>query len=454
MRTKRSFFLVGAVVLASSALACGGSDPTETRPTDAGTDSTPTCAPVGNGTIVVNVVGLPSGVNAKVVLTGPGGAQTVTATQTFASAAAGNYTAAAENVVAPDPIVRTVYTPTVSSASFCLANAQSQTITVTYAAVPSSNKLWIANANSPDNTPLEGFSSASLAATGNPRATVALRTGTAGQIAFDKDGNYWSVGGTTADSNLGRHPASDLAASGAKVADRKIDLGLRCSPPVAAIAFDKTGNLWVASPCDKKVLRVAAAQLAASGEVTPAVTIALADNPQGLAFDKMGNLWVTDAQTLKRFDAASLAANGATAAVTISVKTKADGTGAPLSPGFLAFDGAGDLWTSDFGGNVVYRIPSAELAGAGTKELVPPVQITIGVSALLEALAFDEGGGLWTSFSVGKFVRLAPAQLTVSSSAGAPAVPDRVLSSPDMGSADGFAFYPAPATSPLYSALP
>ena len=47
-----------------------------------------------------------------------------------------------------------------------------------------------------------------------------------------------------------------------------------------------------------------------------------------------------------------------------------------------------------------------------------------------------------------------PAQLTASSSAGAPTVPDRILSSPDMGSADGFAFFPAPATSPLYSSLP
>lgn len=446
--------IAGVVALTSSALACGGSDSAETPAADAGTDSTPACAPVGTGTVVVNVVGLPSGVNANVVLTGPGGAQDVTATQTFASAAAGNYTATAVRVVAPDPIVRTVYIPTVSSGSFCLANAQSQTITVTYAALPSSNKLWVVNANSPDNTPLEGFSSASLAAAGSPPATVAIKTGTAGQIAFDKDGNYWSSGGTTADSNLGRHPAADLGASGAKVADRKIDLGLRCLPAVAALAFDKTGNLWVASPCDKKVLRVAASQLAASGEVTPAVTIALTESPQGLAFDKTGNLWVTDTQTLKRFDAASLEASGATAAVTISVKTKADGTGAPLSPGFLAFDGAGDLWTSDFGGNVVYRIPSAELSGAGTKEVIPPVQITIGVSALLEALAFDEGGGLWTSFSVGKFVRLAPAQLTVSSGPGAPTVPDRIISSPDMGSADGFAFYPAPATSPLYSSLP
>jgi len=433
---------------------CGSSDGTTTTvPTDAGNDSA-ACAPTGTGTVIVKITGLPAGVGAKVTVTGPGGAKNVTADQTFESAAAGTYTATAERVIAPDPIVRTVYTPTVSTSSFCLANAQTQTITVTYAAIPSSNKLWITNGSSPTDAGLLGFASSTLAAAGSPAATVAAKSGAGGSIAFDKDGNLWASGATTADSTVLRLPAADLGASGTKTPDRKINVkAIACLPATAGKAFDASGNLWVASPCDKRVFRLLATDLASSGDASFTVSMVTEDGAQGVAFDATGNLWVTDATKLYRFDAASLSTSTSPPSATLSIKTKSDGTGAPLKPGWLLFDGSGDLWSSDFGGNVIFRIAKADLAATGSKDVVPPTQITIGVTALLEDMAFDEGGGLWTSFAGGKFIRLAPAQLTVSTGPGAPTTPDRILSSPDMGSALGFAFYPAPANVPLFSAL-
>src|SRR5439155_24764551 len=97
----------------------------------------------------------------------------------------------AEKALQADPRVRTVYAPTVSAPNFCLNNGKSFTVDVTYAAVPTSNKLWVEN-----DTPsqLLGYSSANLAATGNPAASTTAKTSVGLDIAFDKDGNLWAFG--------------------------------------------------------------------------------------------------------------------------------------------------------------------------------------------------------------------------------------------------------------------
>ena len=136
-----SFAVVGLLV------GCGGTDPVTSA------DGGAVCAATGTGTVVVNVTGLPAGASAKVVVTGPTGPSNVDATKTFAAVGAGTYTVTADKVVVADPIVRTVYSATISSATFCLANGLTQTINVTYAAIPTSNKLW-ANNGPADTSPL------------------------------------------------------------------------------------------------------------------------------------------------------------------------------------------------------------------------------------------------------------------------------------------------------------
>ena len=82
------------------------------------------------------------------------------------------------------------------------------------------------------------------------------------------------------------------------------------------------------------------------------------------------------------------------------------------------------------------------------------IQISIAASGLLEGIAFDEGGGMWIPLSAGKFGRLAPAQLTTSSTSGSPTTPERVINSPDMGYANSLAMYPAPSNLPLFHKVP
>ena len=116
----------------------------------------------------------------------------------------------------------------------------------------------------------------------------------------------------------------------------------------------------------------------------------------------------------------------------------------------LAFDAHGALWFNDFGLNLFGSIPASSLGGTGEVDVQPGVRVTIGVSAVIENFAFDEQGGLWTAGAQGRLLRLSADQLLTS---GTP-VPERVITSNDIGSLSGVAVYPAPAELPLFHALP
>jgi hypothetical protein len=450
------FSSVSILALTSALVGCTISSGTSPDGSSSGEPGA-ICSSEGTGSIAVVVAGLPEGLDAKVEITGASGTPSeATASTTLADRPAGNYTASAKRVAKPDPIVRTVYEPTVSTSSFCLEGTKTQTVTVTYAEVGSSNKLWTGNGNNPSGQFL-GFASADLTATGTPAAKIAL-SGGAGNApgktaAFDKDGNLWSLGATVGDATLLRFPASSLGATGEKTPDRKInpDFG-GCGPALKNIAFDPSGALWGTVDCANKVVRLAPETLAASSDYTPSEAdyATGVTAPQSLAFDKDGNMWVSDSTSLRRYPAASLAI-GQAHIPDFELKPKAENEN-PLTPDLLAFDKDGNLWATSFGGNAVYKLTPADLTpSVATKELIPSVILTVSVGALLEGLAIDESGGLWITFSQGKLARIAPEQLGTSTTPGAPTEPATVVTSADIGYAVGLAFYPSPAGLPLYA---
>jgi sugar lactone lactonase YvrE len=437
------FGLLGVVALLMSACGPGGG---------AG------CDPSGTGDLVVNISGLPGGVNAKVSVTGPSGFnQNLTASQTFTATAAGTYTVTADKVAQSDPLIRTAYSASVSGSPACVRNGQATTVSVSYAQIPSSNKLWMDNGSPPSGaSPLLGFAASLLGSTATQSPSVSAGTVNLRDLTFDPDGNLWGIGGTTADPTLVRYPASILGTSGSKTRDRSINVsGITCLPGASRMAFDASGNLWVSVPCANKVVRVSAAQLGASGTVTPAVEITGLNAPEGLAFDASGNLWVAneDAKRVVRFNASRLSASTSGPDLTIESRTPAPVINT-LDTNLLAFDASGNLWVVAFGANVIYRLTPTDQSGSGSKTLTPAIQVSIPVGAVLEGLAFDEGGGLWISYSAGKFARLSSAQLGTSSTSGSPTTPERIITSASIGSAGGLALYPAPAGLPLYHKLP
>ncbi len=408
------------------------------------------CAEDGSGSVQVVINGLPAGVDAAITLEGAASTP-VTASETLTDLAGGSYRITAERVFDTDPMVRTVYHPTLATSSLCLGDGETSTLTVTYAAIPTSNKLWSPNGNA--DAGLLAFGSDVLAESGTPDGDPALAVPVGTDIVFDRDGNLWAKGATLAEPHIVRYSASDLARSGAPTFDRGFNISdVPCIPALRALAFDPHGNLW-ASTCGE-VVRLASADLVATGtrEIAASATLSgLVDN-QDLAFDADGNLWVADDGRVVRFDSERLTADDSAApdrTLTISA-----GDTRTLGASFLAFDSAGALWVADFGGNSLSRLPSSALNGSGEAEVTADVTFTLDVGALFARPAFDDSGALWIAYTQGKIAGLSAEQLTVSSGPGAPVSPAVVIDSPNLNYAANLAFFPAPAGLPLFHSLP
>lgn len=440
--------LAAAVTTMCALMACGPTDP---------------CAGGGTATLRVSLAPQVDRSNARVVLSGPGGrtveARAMAATETIelTGVPSGRWSAVAEPFATPRGLVREVRQGAVDPATFCVAIDGSQEVTATWQVDPTSNKLWALNGPGGSGA-LLSFAASDLTASGAPMALTQGPGPYGKDVTFDRHGNLWALGGTTADPMIVRTRGGGLVGDGPKTADVKLQVeGLSCLPALAALAFDRAGNLWVSSACKNQVLKLDASELETSGTVTPSVVLSGLQSPIGLAFDGSGNLWVADSDLKRvlRYDAAALAAS--TSAPSSSLLVRASDTMGdltPLAPFWLAFDEGGDLWADDFGGNVIFRVAKADLAGSGERTVTPPVRVTLPVSALPEGLTFDEAGGLWVAYGQGKLARLDPAQLGASTGAGAPTAPATIISSGDIGYVSNTALWPAPAALPLAHALP
>jgi sugar lactone lactonase YvrE len=413
------------------------------------------CA-IGTGKLVFEVTGLPTAVMPSVQVEGPTGVQVDEGEWApIDDAGTGEYEVTAERVYDDDEIVRSVYEPTVTTPKFSLCDGDEQVVKVSYEKIASSNKLWM-----PTATELEGagFDSSAIAESGLTDASVSIDGGIGKSIAFDRDGNLWTLGATADFPHVLRYPAAALGESGATDPDVAFDVPeISCLPATKTLALDGKGNLWL-SACGGDILRIPAADLSGvEGDKIADVLIAGLDDNQGMAFDADGNLWVGTAAGLARFDASRLGeSTGDGPDRLLALKDEVG----DLRAWFLAFDREGNLWASDFGGNAVFEVAKADLAGTGEVEVQAAVSITLDVLALPDQIAFDDGGGLWVGLSLdadlqaGGIGRLSPAQLGVSAGIGAPVKPEIVVNSKSIGSGLPVAFFPAAKGLPLFHALP
>jgi hypothetical protein len=410
------------------------------------------CPPQGTGTLQLNVTGLPAGVAGQVTALAAGatagGSSLVPGANSLGG---GEYVLTPATVAGPaHAIVRTAYSGAMETV--CVASGQTATVTVAYSPVATSGKLWTANGN--NGEPVVGFDAALLTATGNTAATVNARTRDTPTLAFDRDGNVWTIGGTTVDPTLNRYAAGSLA-SAARLAEIQIDVrGTGCLPAARAMAFDSADNLWVAMGCEDRVVRISAEHLRQSGTVTPTQVLTGVEFPSALAFDAAGNLWVAadgPNGTLHQYSAAQLGGGATAPAQSISIIATGSATAGSVE--HLAFDASGNLWATIEANYNFGKLTAAQLTGAGARSLAPVNHVSIGVTALPQGPAFDETGRLW--FGTGGTVgRLSAAQMATNSTYAAPVTPEVVVTSGSLGSAQDVAFYPAPAGLPLRHRLP
>ena len=441
----KRLLVFGFCLSALGVVACGNDE--EAPPAGAshegggGEDGSGACPSNGTGTVIVELTGLSAGVDGSVEVTSGGTSQTLTETSTLDGVTTGTVVVTAKRVTDADPIVRTVFDPVVTSGTFCLEKGGSHTVTVSYVPIPSSNRLWTSN--------LRGYDAAALTVDGSVRADVFGDAPIGKDVAFDRNGNLWSLGATLAEKMLVRVPAENLATSGMNDFDRELDVPeIECLPALKSMAFDPKGNLWLGA-CGGNVLELPSASLAHSGDAQASTVISGIEDSADLAFDADGNLWVATGATILRYDAHRLSASTAeTADLTLTPRDTMHSR--DLGTTGLAFDAHGNLWGFDFGSNYVFELAAADLDGSGEQTVTAKVSFVVGVLSLLDRGAFDEGGGLWLSYAIDQLARLSPTQLTESAGSGDPVTPDRIVTSRDLDSELRIALFPAPEALPLY----
>jgi hypothetical protein len=394
------------------------------------------CATDGTGTVEIDVSGLPDDVDASGELTGTGVRETFTSDTTYDDLPTGEYSVAAEVVLDEDPIVRTVFLPTVSGADFCLEDGATEVVNVTYDAIPSSNKLWTSN--------LLGFPSSELAASGEGDPVVAEAP--AGKdIAFDADGNLWAFGATLAEPLLVRFPAAELGESGEKTWDLAFGVpAIECIPAVRALAFDGP-DLWL-SVCGNQVMKFRDAMHAESGDLEPDLVISELPGNEDIATNDQG-LWVASGSSILFYESRADGMSSAPPDLTLTVRDAEDSR--DLDPTGLTFDAEGNLWGFCFGSNGVFKVNADDLEQTGEQTVVADVSFFLGVDILVAPGAFDNGGGLWVSYGGGRLGRFSPDQLEVSSGTGEAATPERIVTNDALESELSLAFFANPPGVPL-----
>ncbi len=199
-----------------------------------------------------------------------------------------------------------------------------------------------------------------------------------------------------------------------------------------SVAFDSSGDLWVADPGNSRVLEfnppfstneVASVVLGQPDMFSSgcAATPTSLCRPVGLAFDPTGNLWVADEGNSRvlEFQSTNLITDG-TASVVLGqpdfTSSSSNQGGAPspttlAGPSNVTFDSSGNLWISDtFNSRVVEYLSSNLITGDGAANVLGQPDFTSSSSNQGGApspttlyypagLAFDSSGNLWISDS-------------------------------------------------------
>lgn len=230
-------------------------------------------------------------------------------------------------------------------------------------------------------------------APGSPQTVTLSGTGTANS---NPNAGLWASdtaffqGGDSGSAVLGYPLASLSSPSTAQ------PTGLIAEDGAAGLAFDSSGNLWMAftqpGANTSQVLEYAASSLSTANPSLLAVISNGLSGPSFLAFDAAGNLWVTNysGNNITEYSASSLALNPAPAA-TISASSLGFTCGV-LHPTGLAFDVQGNLWVAIQGCTEVVKYAASTL----TSNPTPVAQFAFNtVNNLLEGVAFDPSGNFW-----------------------------------------------------------
>jgi len=280
--------------------------------------------------------------------------------------------------------------------------------------------LWVANGANV----VEFIPSQLAAGAADPAPHLAINSTVFGApqgVTFDANGNLWVIDGGTVAAG-GTIPPALYEFSSTQLAD----LGTVNNPapnvtinstsftfPQQAV-FDAAGNLWVSDNGANAVYVFTPAQLSATdltADPTVSITSSVAfTGPLGIAFDSTGNLYIANngGTSIDRFNASILPTSAGAHTLTPSAVLSDDGKGSIQAPWALAFDASGNLWSSNANApNTLVEFTPAQLAKTGK----PAPAITLSSVAVdgnqtlvaPNGIAFDNLGDLAAASSAAPF---------------------------------------------------
>jgi sugar lactone lactonase YvrE len=240
-------------------------------------------------------------------------------------------------------------------------------------------------------------------------------------IAFDPSGNLWvtdvqndTVVEFTTPFTTGESVSTVIGGQ----SDGQVNASNLSEP--YGIAFDSSGNLWVADASNNRVVEYkapltsgeAASLVIGQTSLTSTVddqTRANMSSPQDVAFDKAGNLWVADTDDSRVMEFAGPFSNGEEAAQVIGQDNftsyvQGDSQSIISLPEAIAFDHSNNLWVSDSGNSRVLEFAFPFSTGMNASRLIGQYSYFYGgpnatrtTLGYPEGLAFDASGNLWVA---------------------------------------------------------
>ena len=236
--------------------------------------------------------------------------------------------------------------------------------------------LWSVNGNDGGPAPsLNELTSASTGATGTGSPFTALGITNPTGLALDASSNSWVTNSAS--------PGAVIKATSAGALSGTFTAGGIVSPQ--AVAIDPSGNAWIADAINS-IIKLSSTGSPLSG--TSGYTGIGLNSPKAIAIDHSGNVWVAN--------------NGGNNVIVISstggaVSGSTGYTAASLSqPSAIAIDGSGNAWVKGLGVNQdAGNYTITELSNSGV--------VLSGANGFFATspggIAIDESGDVWTNYA-------------------------------------------------------